>query len=542
MSHTTTAEAYDFIIVGAGSAGCVLAARLSENGRYSVLLLEAGGRDTSPWIRVPIGVTKLFSHPTLNWRFETEPVDALNGRRLYQPRGKMLGGTSSLNGMIYIRGNAADYDGWAERGCDGWDWASVLPYFRKSEKQARGPDRYHGVDGPLTVADLPGYEVGEAFERAAVEAGLPRNLDFNGADQEGAGPYQVTATPSSRVSTADAFLKPALGRKNLRVVTHAVTSRVLVQEGRAVGVEYRLRGETRVASARHEVVLAAGVFGSPQLLQLSGIGPAAWLQAAGVRVVHDLPGVGRNLQDHFNIHLSFRCSKPVTLNDLAMHNWRKIWAGAQYMLAGKGMLATFGNVSGAFFRSSPERPSPDLQINCLLFSTEKRTATGSVPHPFSAFSLSLVHLQPESRGEVMIKTADPMDAPAIRMNFLGTEYERQAMLAGIRTCRKIAAQPALRSYVVEEILPGTKVQSDGEAMEYVRERGIANYHPAGTCRMGADSQAVVDPRLRVHGIRGLRVADSAIMPQVSSGNTNAPTIMIAEKAADMILEDVGRSL
>lgn len=530
-------EQYDYIVAGAGSAGCVLAARLSENGRYSVLLLEAGERDRNPWIYVPIGVTKLFAHPTLNWRLETEPVQSLNGRCLYQPRGKMLGGTGSLNGMVYIRGNPADYDAWRDSGCDGWAWDSVLPYFRKSERQVRGANAFHGGDGPMVVADLPHHEIAGAFQRAAIAAGIPANPDFNGRMQDGVGPYQVTATPATRISSSRAFLKPALSRKNLRVVTRALASRILIDDGRAVGIEYRTPEGTRTALARHEVIVSGGVFGSPQLLQLSGLGPAEALRTAGVPIIRDMPGVGRNLHDHFNIHLSFRSRMPITLNDLALSGRRKLWGGLQYLLGGRGPLATTGNVGGAFLRSSSDRSHPDLQINCLLFSTEKRLSTGPVPHPFSAFTMSLVHLRPESRGEVVIKSPDASAPPAIRMNFLGTQYERDVMLSGIGSCRRIAAQPPLQDYIVEEILPGPQIQSDDDLMAYVRDRGIANYHPVGTCRMGRDTDAVVDPRLRVHGIRGLRVADASIMPQISSGNTNAPTVMIGEKASEMILQD-----
>ncbi|CAN7569350.1 choline dehydrogenase [Rhizobium sp. LjRoot30] len=533
-----TSDTYDFIVCGAGSAGCVLAARLSENGRHSVLLLEAGPRDTNPWIRLPLGVVQLFAHPELNWRYETEPVPALGDRRIYQPRGKMLGGTSSLNGMVYIRGNPADYDGWHARGCLGWDWASVLPYFRKSEKQIRGADAYHGGNGPMKVTDLPDYELAGAFEQAAVEAGIPRTDDFNGRQQEGVGRYQVTATPSRRISVSDAFLKPARKRKNLTVVTQALASRIVMEGRRAAGVEYRTPAGTRIARARCEVIVSGGVFGSPQLLQLSGIGPAADLNAAGVPVVLDLPGVGKNLHDHFNIHIGYRCSKPITLNDLALSNWSKVKAGAQYLFGGRGMLATSGNVAGIFMRSSDRVSHPDIQINCLMFSTEKRTAAGAIPYPFSAFTLSVVHLNPESRGTVTIRSADPEEKPRITMDFLGTEGEREALLAGVRECRRIADQPSLKSYITEEILPGPSVQGDGEWMRYIRERGIANFHPVGTCRMGTDPQSVVDLQLRVHGVSGLRVVDASVMPQIPSGNTNAPAIMIAEKAADMILEDI----
>lgn len=531
------ADTYDFIIAGAGSAGCVLAARLSENGRHSVLLLEAGPPDSSPWIRVPIGVTKLFSHSELNWRFESEPVAALDGRRLYQPRGKMLGGTSSINGMVYMRGNPRDFDGWRQRGCTGWDWDSVLPFFKKSEDRSRGADDLHATGGPLRVSDPRRDPLAEAFIEAAQQAGMAANDDFNGANQDGAGYWQLTATPASRMSSARAFLNPAKSRRNLLIETRAQASRVIIEEGRAVGVEYSTPAGAKTAHARGEVILCGGVFGSPQLLQLSGIGSGDVLGRAGVAVVHDLPEVGRNLHDHFNVHFSYRCTQPITLNDLALSRWRKLMAGVQYGLLGRGELATTGNVAGAFFRSSDRLDRPDFQINCLLFSTMKRAASGPVPHPFSAFSLSLVHLNTESRGAVLITSADPSAPPAIHLNALETAYERDAMLTGMKRVRDIVGQPALRDYVAAEVHPGSDVVSDDALMADLRARGVANYHPVGSCRMGGDEASVVDPRLRVRGIGGLRVADASIMPQVTSGNTNAPSIMIGEKAAAMILED-----
>lgn len=535
---TKQADVYDFIVAGAGSAGSAVAARLSEDGRYRVLLLEAGPPDNDWWIHVPIGVTKLFTNTRLNWCFETEPVAELDGRSIYQPRGKVLGGTSSINGMVYMRGNPADYDGWRQRGCEGWDWQSVLPYFKKSEDQKRGGDDWHGVGGPLRVSDIgEEFALSRACIAAAVEAGIPANPDFNGERQEGTGFYQFTASRSRRWSSAKAFLGPARRRETLRIVTGALATQVLFEGGRAAGVAYRAGGETHVARARGEVIVAGGVFGTPQLLQLSGVGPGDVLQSAGVTVQSDRREVGRNLHDHFNVHLSFRCSKAITINDLARNPVRRYWAGAQYLLNGRGPLATSGVCAGVFTRTDEGLASPDLQINFLLYSSARRAASGLVPHPFSAFTFSLVHLRSESRGSVQLAGPDPTAAPKIEMRFLETDYERRAMLKAVAIGRGIAAQKALAPLIVEEVLPGADVRTDDDVLADIRARGIANYHPVGTCRMGSDPSAVVDPRLRVNGVGGLRVVDASIMPQIPCGNTNAPTIMIAEKAADMILKD-----
>lgn len=530
-------EVFDFIVVGAGSAGCVMAARLSESGKYSVLLIEAGPEAKNPWIHLPLGVTKLFSHERLNWRFESEAVAGLNHRRMYQPRGKVIGGTSSINGMVYMRGVPSDYDIWSQMGCTGWGWDSVLPYFRKSENQERGADEFHATGGPLHVTDFKGnWPLHSAIIRAAQEAGIPANPDFNGARQEGAGFYQRTATRRRRWSSADAFLRPARQRTNLKVLTEALTRRLLWQGKRATGVEYEMSGSMRRATARREVVLCAGAFGTPQILQLSGVGPAADLRALDIPVVHDLGGVGANLQDHFNTYISFRCSQPITANDLAFSPVRRLLAGMQYALFGTGLLTASGVVAGAFVKSAPHLDDPDIQINFLGYSSAGRTPAGVIPHPFSSFSLSPVLLQPEARGRVSLRSADPKAPPRIELPFLESEYDKRTILTGIGICRRIAAQPALRGLIVEEVLPGPSIRSEEALLEDTRARGIANYHPAGSCRMGGED-APLDPRLRVRGVEGLRVADASVMPRIISGNTNAPTMMIAEKASDMILED-----
>jgi len=531
-------DAYDYIVTGAGSAGCAVAARLSESGRHRVLLLEAGGEDRYPWIHVPMGYSRLFSNPRVNWMYESEPEPELEGRSMYQPRGKVLGGTSSINGMVYMRGNPADYDEWRQRGCTGWDWDSVLPYFRKAEDQERGEDPFHGVGGPLRVSDQPArFELAEHWIAAAIEAGLPANNDFNNGQQEGAGPFQSTTNRRRRWSTAAAYLRPARGRKNLTVATNSLATRVVIDNDRATGVEFIRNGAKETAQARGEVIVCGGVYNSPQLLQLSGLGPGELLHGLGIPVVRDMPAVGADLQDHFYVRLAFRCTKPITLNDVANNPLRKVTAGLQYMLFRTGPLATNGICAGGFARSDQRLERPDIQLNFSLWSFAERTRKGVYPHPFPGFTVSAVHLRPDARGEVRLKSADPFAPPAIRFNFLKTNYDLRALTAGMRLARKIVNQPALSDYVADEIIPGKDVNTDAEFEAAIRKNGISNLHPVGTCRMGADEAAVLDPRLRVRGVGHLRVVDASVMPSVPAGNTNAPSIMIGEKASDMILED-----
>ncbi len=535
-------EAFDFIVTGAGSAGAAVAARLSENGRHRVLLLEAGPADKSPWIHIPLGFAKTYVDERVNWKFESAPQGQLNNRRIYVPRGKTLGGTSSINGMVYMRGHARDYDEWRQRGCVGWDWQGVLPYFKKAENQARGASDLHGVGGPLNVSDTPSRsELVDAMIAAAEALGLPRNDDFNGAEQEGVGYYQTTTGGNRRWSSAKAYLAPARGRPNLVVRPGCQATRIAFEGKRAVGIEYRSPSGPKRARASGEVIVSGGAYGSPQLLQLSGVGPAAHLRDMGVEVVHDLPAVGSNLHDHFGIYLMWRCARPVTLNDLE-NSWpRKIMAALRYGLMRDGPMAINGIRGGVFARSDPRLERPDIQINMLEWSTKERSKDRVIPHPFPGFTLGPVHLAPDGRGTVRLAGPDPLAAPQITFGFLGSDYDMRAMVAGVKLARAIAGQPAMRALAVEEIVPGGKAHGDDDLEAFVRETGVTNHHPTSSCAMGTGSNTVVDPRLKVHGIGGLRVADASIMPSVVAGNTNAPSIMIGEKAAAMILEDAGEA-
>jgi choline dehydrogenase len=496
----------------------VLAERLSADGATRVLLLEAGPRDTDPWIHVPLGYGKLFNKKRVNWSYESESEPNLGGRRIFTPRGKVLGGSSSINGLVYIRGQAEDFDAWE---VPGWSYGELLPYFRKSA-------------GTLGISDLERHEIGDAFIASARAIGIPANDDFNGERQEGAGYYQATVKNGRRSSTAVAYLRPAQRRPNLRVETEALATRILFEGKRATGVEYEQGGERRRAQAAREVLLCGGSFNSPQLLQLSGVGPRALLEEHGIPLVHESPGVGEDLQDHFYCRTFWRANKAVTLNDDMASLWRQAKIGLAYALRRRGPLTIAAGHAAAFVRTRPSLKRPDVQIYFINFSTAKR---GGVLHPWPGFTLSASQLQVESRGSVRIQSNDPRAAPAIRYNYLDTENDRRVMVEGLKIIRRIAAATPLASYIVREEFPGPQVRTDDELLDVVRQTGETVFHPTSTCRMGADDHSVVDSRLRVRGLAGLRVVDASVMPAVVSGNTNAAVIAVAEKAADLVRED-----
>ena len=526
---------FDYIIVGAGSAGCVLANRLTADGKYSVLLLEAGPEDSHLWIHIPLGYGRLFKEKAVNWMYQTEPEQGLNGRSVFQPRGKVLGGSSSINGLLYVRGQHEDYDRWRQHGNLGWGFDDVLPYFKKAEDQTRGADDFHAVGGPLPVSDWRHADpLSAAFVDAAAEVGFPKNSDFNGATQEGAGFFQTTTRGGRRASTAVAYLRSAKARPNLHVETSALAERILFEGRRAVGVAYRTAGIPRTARARKEVLISGGAFNSPQLLQLSGVGPADLLRQHGIEVVLDAPGVGNDLQDHMQVRVVMRCSQAITLNDIVNNPIRKVLTGLRYAMFRTGPLTIAAGTSGAFFKTNPRLATPDIQIHFLPFSTDKM---GEKLHPFSGFTASVCQLRPESRGSLRIKSADPTAPPEIRINYLASDVDRATNVEGLKILRRILHARALAPYVVEEVDPGDKITSDEALLAYCRARGTTIYHPTSTCRMGNDPLAVVDQRLRVRGLDGLRVIDASVMPDLVSGNTNAPVIMIAEKASDLILQD-----
>ncbi len=531
-------QEYDYIVVGAGSAGCVLAARLSEDPATRVLLLEAGPPDRSPWIHLPIGYGKTMWSRDVNWCFETEAEPQMNGRRIYWPRGKTLGGSSSINGLIYIRGQREDFDHWAALGNRGWGYDDVLPYFIRSEHNQRGASAHHGDRGPLKVSDIGArHELIEAFIAGAQTIGVPRTDDFNGVRQEGAGYYQLNTWKGFRCSTAKAYLAPARRRANLQVLTGALADAVLFDGARASGVRYRQGGMSHTARCRGEVLLAAGAIQSPQLLQLSGVGAPELLRRHGITPVHALPGVGENLQDHLQIRLIYECSKPITTND-QLNSWLgRLKIGAQWLLRRSGPLAVGINQGGCFMRAQPDATRPDIQFHVATLSADM---AGGQVHPFSGFTLSVCQLRPSSRGHIRIRSADPEVAPAMQPNYLSTDDDRRTAVAAVRCARAIAAAAPMRPYVKREVKPGPAAGDDAALLAFCRESGATIFHPSGTCRMGDDAQAVVDARLRVHGLQGLRVIDCSVMPTLVSGNTNAAAVMIAEKAVDMIREDARR--
>lgn len=534
---------FDYVVVGGGTAGCVVAARLSESGAHSVALVEAGGEDDSFWIRAPIGYGKLYDDPQYNWLYESEAEPELAGGRSYLPRGKVLGGTGSINGMIYVRGQREDFDAWRQLGNTGWGYDEVLPYFKKSEDYVSGADAFHGAGGPIRVEYTRRHELADAFIAAGVQAGYPRNEDVNGASADGFGYNQVTIKDGRRSSTAIDFLRPARRRANLKVILHAHATRIVFRDGRAAGVEVRRGGTLQSVSARREIVLAGGTFNSPQLLQASGVGPASLLRSHGIPVVADVAGVGSNLRDHFQLTVGYRCTRPVTVNDVVNNPLRRMAMGVQYILFRKGLMATNATLAGGGIRTDPSYASPNCRLQLRLWG---RSITGRSKermglHPFSSFIVSATMVHPDNCGTVRIKNADTAVAPEIRFNYFVSERDRHACVVALKTIRKIMGMPAISSYVAEEMSPGPQVTSDDDLVEFVRKRGTTNHHQVGTCKMGVDGEAVVDPRLRLRGIGGLRVIDASVMPTMVGGNTNATTVMIAEKGSAMMLEDAGRS-
>ncbi|TIL66023.1 GMC family oxidoreductase [Mesorhizobium sp.] len=535
-------QTYDFIIVGSGSAGSVVAERLSASGRFSVLVLEAGGSDRRFYVQMPLGYGKTFFDPAVNWNYKTEPDPGLAGNVDHWPRGRLLGGSSSINAMVWIRGAREDFDAWAAAGNPGWAFDNLLPVFKALEDNQAGADQWRGVGGPLHITDCSTavHPLTKRYLAAANQAGLPFNPDFNGASQEGAGIYQITTKNGRRMSAARAFLRPAMKRKNLRVEINALATRILFEGKRAVGIEYLQNGETKTARAGREVILSGGSIGSPQLLQLSGVGPSALLGALGIAVVHANGNVGANLQDHVGINYTFKGKLP-TLNQILRPWWGKLLVGMQYVLLRSGPLSLSMNNAGGFFRTDPAISRPNMQLYFQAFSTViPKSGERPIlsPDPWPGFSIGLSNCRPSSRGEIMIRSANPHDYPKIVANAFSTEADVAEMLAAVKFLRKIAAMPAMAEIIEEEVLPGPSITSDADIIQDFRKRSGTVYHPVSTCRMGPDATAaVVDPRLRVHGLAGLRVIDASIFPDNITGNTNAASIMTGWKGAELVLED-----
>ena len=527
----------DYVIVGAGSAGCVLANRLSKDPSIKVVLMEAGGRDWNPWIHIPVGYFKTMHNPSVDWCYRTEPDPGLNGRRLDWPRGKVLGGSSSLNGLLYVRGQPQDYDRWQQMGNAGWGWDHVLPLFKRSENQERGADEFHGDQGPLSVSNMRLQRpICDAWVAAAQEAGYPFNSDYNGAAQEGVGYFQLTARNGRRCSAAVAFLNPIRNRPNLTILTRAQASRILFDGTRATGVAYRDgAGDEQIVRAGAEVIVSSGAIGSPQLLMVSGIGEAAELKEHGIDVLRDLPAVGKNMQDHLQARLVFKCNEP-TLNDEVRSLTNKARIALKYAMFRSGPMAMAASLATGFMRTGDHVETPDIQFHVQPWSAD---SPGAGVHPFSAFTMSVCQLRPESRGEIRLASADPSTHPRIHPNYLSTEADCRTIVEGINIARRIARCEPLSHKISEEFRPDDTLDMDDYegTLDWARNNSTTIYHPTGTCKMGLGSDAVVDSRLRVHGIAGLRVADCSIMPEIVSGNTNAPAIMIGEKASDMILDD-----
>ncbi|MEM9224371.1 MAG: GMC family oxidoreductase N-terminal domain-containing protein [Pseudomonadota bacterium] len=527
---------FDFVVVGAGSAGCALANRLSANPRYSVALLEAGGVDRSPWIHIPVGYFKTIKEPSLNWMYRTEGDSGLNGRAINWPRGKTLGGSSSINGLLYVRGQQQDYDGWRQLGNVGWSWDDVLPFFKRAETWEGGESELRGGGGPLSVTkSRNSWEIVDAWVEAAQQAGFPFNDDYNGETQDGVGYFQLTAHKGLRCSSAKAYLAPIRQRENLTVLTNFLSHRVVLEGHRAVGVEGTHRGQRALVRARRDVILSAGSIGSAQLMMLSGIGPGDHLRSHTISPIVDRKHVGANLQDHLQARPVYKCRVP-TINTRTRGLLNIVKIGAQYALNRTGPMTMAASLGTGYIKTRPELASPDIQFHIQPFSAENPT-TGT--DTFDAFTASVLQLRPESRGEIRLKSNDPTEHPAITPNYLATYLDQATIVDGIRVARRICRQDAMEGLIIEEHAPGEHIDDedfDG-LLEWARNTATTIYHPTGTCRMGSDEDAVVDPRLRVRGVERLRIADCSIMPSIVSGNTNAPAIMIGEKASDMILED-----
>ncbi len=529
-------ESFDYVVVGAGSAGCVLANRLSADGTTTVALLEAGGSDWNPWIHVPVGYFKTIHNPATDWCYETEPDPGLNGRSLKWPRGRVLGGSSSINGLLYVRGQHQDYDRWSEIGCQGWSYDEVLPYFKKAQNQSRGASDFHGVGGPLQVSDMSFTRpICDDFIKGVAELGTPITDDNNAAEQEGVGYFQLTAHKGRRCSSAAAYLKNIKTRPNLTILTHALAERIGFENRRAHSVHFKHKGEPRTINANREVILSGGTINTPQLLQLSGIGPGQLMQDHGIEVIVDSPDVGENLQDHLQIRTVYKTKKPVTLNDELSNPLQKMRAGLQYIANRSGPLSMAASQVYAFCKTRMSNERPDIQYHFQPLSAD---APGEGLHTFSAITASICQLRPESRGSIKIRSPDPAVHPRITTNYLSTELDCQTAIESIKHARKVMQSDAMREHILEEYLPDPAAKSDDELLHQARQIANTIYHPAGTCRMGSDANAVLNSKLQVNGVQGLRVVDCSVMPELVSGNTNAPTIMIAEKASDLILNQM----